>query len=191
MNLARIVRRTAHSLALAMAAAACLAADDGQVPITVEAQPISDGVFADPAHAERQQARREIEDLIVRQVAAWNRGDLEGFCSEYTEDTIFISPSGLTRGREEVLARYLRRYPDRAAQGDLAIDILELATHDGTEVSLLDEARPGRVHSASVVGRWTLSFPEDTSKEPATGLTLLVLVKDDQGSWKILRDASM
>lgn len=128
---------------------------------------------ADPA----SKARREIEEVMERQDAAWNRGDLEGFCASYTEDTVFITPSGLRKGRSEVLARYRERYPDRAAQGNLSIEVLELTT-------LGDQA-------ATVVGRWTLAYPDQPDKETATGLTLLVFVRDASGEWKILRDASM
>ncbi len=172
----------------------------------------ADEVLADPAFAEphayvgrrgpglwdriltqrrHQQARQEIETLIERQVGAWNRGDLEGFCADYTEDTIFISPSGRSQGREQVLERYRKRYPDRSAQGTLSIDVLDFKGHDGTEVSMLGDARPSRIHSVSVVGRWTLEHPDDTSRETATGLTLLVFERTQDGSWKIVRDASM
>ena len=172
----------------------------------------ADEVLADPAFAEphdyvgrrgpslwdriltqrrHQEARRQIDTLIERQVGAWNRGDLEGFCAEYTEDTVFISPSGRTQGRSQVLERYRRRYPDRSAQGTLAIDILDFTGHDGTEVSMLGDARPSRIHSVSVVGRWTLEYPDDPAKETATGLTLLVFGREQDGSWKIVRDASM
>ncbi len=136
-------------------------------------------------------ARREIEEVMARQEAAWNRGDLEGFCADYTEDTVFISPSGLRRGRSEVLARYRQTYPDRAAQGNLTIEILELATLDGPEVSMPGDARPVPVHAATVVGRWTLRYPDQPEKEAATGLTLLVFARDERGEWKIVRDASM
>lgn len=140
----------------------------------------------------RAEARREIEELVARQVAAWNRGDLEAFCAEYHDGAVFVSPSGLTRGRQAVLDRYRQRYPDRAAQGELEIEILELATIDGTEVSMLGDARPGRVHGATVVGRWTLRYGGDAERETATGSTLIVFQRDAvDGGWKIVRDASM
>lgn len=119
----------------------------------------------------------EIQEVMDRQDAAWNRGDLEGFCASYTEDTVFIAPSGLRKGRSEVLARYRERYPDRAAQGNLSIEVLEFAELGAD--------------AATVVGRWTLTYPDQPDKETATGLTLLVFVRDEAGEWKILRDASM
>jgi peptidoglycan/xylan/chitin deacetylase (PgdA/CDA1 family) len=137
-----------------------------------------------------ERAQAEIQTLITEQVAAWNRGDLETFCAYYAEAAIFVSPTGLTRGRAEVLARYRRRYPTRAAQGQLSIEILELATPTGNEISLLGDARPGRVHGASVVGRWHLTYPDDATKDSASGMTLIILQRQAKG-WRIVRDASM
>ena len=51
-------------------------------------------------------ALEEVRKLIETQVAAWNRGDLDAFTAAYADDAAFLSPTGLTRGRNEVLARY-------------------------------------------------------------------------------------
>ncbi|TMB53748.1 MAG: hypothetical protein E6J47_09090 [Chloroflexi bacterium] len=51
--------------------------------------------------------------VLQQQVQAWNRGDLEAFCSVYDEDATYASPSGLVRGPAAVLGRYRKRYPDR------------------------------------------------------------------------------
>ena len=47
----------------------------------------------------------EVLSLLDRQASAWNRGDMEAFCSAYADDAVFLAPSGGTRGRSEVLAR--------------------------------------------------------------------------------------
>ncbi|MFQ5599258.1 MAG: SgcJ/EcaC family oxidoreductase [Candidatus Krumholzibacteriia bacterium] len=169
----------------------------------------ADEVLADPAFAEpheyvgshgpglwdrlldarrQKRVRQEIRALLETQAADWNRGDVETFCSVYAGDAAFVSPSGLTRGRQAVLERYRRRYPDRAAMGNLSLDVIEVRPASGTEVSMLGDARPSRVHSVSVVARWTLSYPD---KEPATGLTLLVFRRRASGGWEIVQDASM
>ena len=41
---------------------------------------------------------------------------------------------------------------------------------------MLGDSRPGAIHGASVVARWTLSYPD---REDASGLTLLVLRRQD------------
>jgi peptidoglycan/xylan/chitin deacetylase (PgdA/CDA1 family) len=134
-----------------------------------------------------KEARTAARDLLARQSAAWNRGDLEAFCAVYADDATFISPSGLTRGRDEVLARYRRRYPDQAAMGSLSLEVLEIRSAEGTEVSMMGDARPSRIHGLTVTARWTLAY---TDREPATGLTLLVL-RPGQAGWHIVQDASM
>jgi peptidoglycan-N-acetylglucosamine deacetylase len=132
-------------------------------------------------------AREGVRKLLDVQSQAWSRGDVEAFCSTYAEDATYVSPSGLTRGRQEVLARYRKRYPGREAMGTLTLDVLEMRTAWGIEVSLLDDAVPGRVQSVSVVARWTL---RRAGQPDATGLTLIVLRPRGEG-WEIVQDASM
>lgn len=168
----------------------------------------ADDVLADPAFTEthavvapfgyslwlrydlerrEREARARIEELIGAQVADWNRGDLEAFCRPYADDAAFVTPKGITRGREEVLRRYRASYADPAAMGTLAIAVDEIRLISGTEVSVFGDAVPGRVHGATLLGRWTLTF---AGKPPATGFTLLVLRRTAQG-WRIVQDASM
>jgi uncharacterized protein (TIGR02246 family) len=133
------------------------------------------------------EARDAVARLLARQAEAWTRGDLEAFCSVYAEDATFVTPSGSTHGRRQVLERYRLRYPGREAMGELTLEILETRTARGTEISLLDDAVPSRIHGVSVVARWTL---RRAGRPDATGLTLLVLQPDGDG-WRIVQDASM
>jgi peptidoglycan/xylan/chitin deacetylase (PgdA/CDA1 family)/ketosteroid isomerase-like protein len=176
----------------------------------------ADEVLADPAYDEahdyiglrglslwdrlldrdrRLEARRDVAKLIAQQAAAWNRGDLETFTSCYHEDAVFISSSGLTSGREELLQRYRRRYPDRQAMGHLTLEILEIHLLSGIEVSVLGDSRPGAIHGLSVAARWSLSGMSgagDSGEERApdtSGMTLLVFQKC-KGKWEIVHDAS-
>ena len=136
---------------------------------------------------EAEQTRDDIGKLIAEQVEAWNRGDLAAFTSVYADDAAFVSPSGMARGRQAVLDRYTARYPDRAAMGTLRLDLDEIRPLWGMEITPGNDAVPGRIHGASAVGRWTLSYPD---KEPATGRTLLVLTRAGN-RWTIVQDASM
>jgi hypothetical protein len=52
---------------------------------------------------------------------------------------------------------------------------------------MLGDARPSRVHGLTITARWSLAYPD---REPATGLTLLVLRPGPEG-WRIVQDASM
>jgi len=108
---------------------------------------------------------------LETQAAAWSRGDLDAFASVYAEDALFLSPSGTTRGRAELVERYRRRYPDAAAMGRLTLEVIEVRAGADT---------------AGVAARWTLSYPD---RPDATGLTLLVFRKTVEG-WQIVQDAS-
>ena len=120
----------------------------------------------------------EAVTVLQTQVAAWNRGDLPTFCEVYVEDATFLSPSGITRGRQAVLDRYRKRYPDKAAMGTLALDPIETRP-----VSPRDS---GPVLAVSIAARWTLSYPD---KPQASGLTLVVLHRVG-ARWQIVQDAS-
>lgn len=129
--------------------------------------------------------RDEVLSLVQKQVAAWNRGDLDAFCAAYADDAVFVTPpraaqpdagvsasEGVTRGRAEVLARYKKRYPDGKAMGQLAIDPYDVReTKDAVSVS----------------AKWTLRFSD---RAPASGNTVIVLVRTTAG-WRIVHDASM
>jgi len=132
-------------------------------------------------------ARRAIEDLLGRQAAAWNRGDLEAFCSVYADDATFLSPSGVTKGRQAVIDRYRSRYPDQAAMGHLALEILEARPIWGMETDRQSNAVPGEIQGMTIAARWSLTSP---GKETVSGLTLLVLRPRGDG-WVIVQDASM
>ncbi|MDQ1348840.1 MAG: hypothetical protein QG573_2216 [Acidobacteriota bacterium] len=117
--------------------------------------------------------RAELSALLAAQAADWSRGDVEAFASIYADDATFVAPTGMTQGRAALVERYRRRYPDRAAMGTLALEVLEV--------------RPGGESVASVVARWTLAYPD---KPAVSGLTLLVFHRLPAG-WRIVQDASM
>jgi peptidoglycan/xylan/chitin deacetylase (PgdA/CDA1 family) len=135
-------------------------------------------------------AQTTVEALLKTQSDAWNRGDLDTFTSVYAEDASFLSPTGLTQGRQQVLERYRRRYPDRKAMGTLSLEIVEVRPSQGIEVTALGDARPSRVHGLSVAARWRLAYTDQPDKKTAEGLTLLVL-RPHGKSWEIVQDASM
>jgi peptidoglycan/xylan/chitin deacetylase (PgdA/CDA1 family)/ketosteroid isomerase-like protein len=135
-------------------------------------------------------ARSAVEALLKTQSDAWNRGDLETFTSVYAEDAAFLATTGLTRGRQQVLERYRRRYPDQKAMGTLSLEIIEARPAQGVEYTALGDARPSRVHALSVAARWKLAYPDQPDKKTAEGLTLLVLRRHGD-TWEIVQDASM
>ncbi len=116
-------------------------------------------------------ASKDIRALLDDQVAAWNRGDLDAFMTAYWKSPgqTFCGSDGVTRGWETVLARYKKRYSDRAAMGTLAFSDLE--------ITLL--ARD----AALVLGRWQLKREKDSPG----GVFTLVLRRFSEG-WRIIHD---
>ncbi len=115
--------------------------------------------------------RAAIEQLLEHQVAAWNRGDLEGFMAHYgqSDDLTFSSGGTTERGWQATLDRYRRRYPDRQSMGTLAFSDLEI--------------HPLGHAAAYVLGRWTLR----RHAAPLAGNFTLVLRRPQQ-DWLIVHD---
>ena len=114
--------------------------------------------------------RKEITAILHKQAAAWNAGNIDTFMKPYRKspDLTFSSGGRVTRGWDETLARYRRRYPTREAMGHLTFDELEIN-------------RLSR-NVALVLGRWQLE-----REEPIGGVFSLVL-KKESGRWAIVHD---
>lgn len=110
-----------------------------------------------------------VRQVMTAQQKAWNNGDIPAFMEGYADTVCFIGASGTTCGKEEVTARYLSRYPDRAAMGRLHFTIGEVLP-------------AGEAH-AWTTGNWTLYRQADTL---GGGFTLL-WVQGAEG-WRIARD---
>jgi uncharacterized protein (TIGR02246 family) len=117
-------------------------------------------------------APNPVTAMLETQAKAWNAGDLKSFCAVYVDDAVFVTPNGITRGRQQVLERYAKKYPDKKAMGTLSF-VFEDVRVDGA--------------AASVIAQWKLAYPD---KPEAKGHTLLSLRQKD-GKWFIVHDASM
>lgn len=130
-------------------------------------------VFAFSCCAVAQKPATAIQDLLTRQAADWNRGDLDAFASGYknSPDILFIG-STVQHGYAGMLASYKAHYPTREAMGTLGFSQLEI--------------QPLDARFATVTGHFHL---ERTSAGGgnANGYFLLVLEMTSQG-WKIVRD---
>ncbi|HEX8177579.1 MAG TPA: nuclear transport factor 2 family protein [Pyrinomonadaceae bacterium] len=123
-----------------------------------------------PGKRERQMMT-EVRAVLDAQVAAWNRGDIEGFMRGYAEsdDTIFISGDTVTRGWQTVLNRYKKGYDSREKMGVLTFSELEIT--------------PFGKDAAIVIGRWQLKRAGD---EPKGRFTLIL--RRTQAGWRIVHD---
>lgn len=128
-----------------------------------------------PAKTTPQESKttREVRAVLDAQVAAWNRGDLEGFMKGYwrSPELTFTSGTTQTSGWDETLARYKRRY-----QGEGR----EMGTLTFADISILPLER----HTALARGRWKLVFSDGKSSE---GLFTLVLKQLPEG-WRVIHD---
>ena len=112
-----------------------------------------------------------IRSLLDNQVAAWNRGDVDGFMQGYwdSDSTVFTSGGTLTTGYREVLSRYRKAYDSREKMGslkfsDLAIQILSPKI-------------------AVAMGVWSLTRNSDS----LWGRFTLIIEKKPEG-WRITHD---
>ena len=113
----------------------------------------------------------DIRTLMETQAGAWNEGDLVRFVADYLDSPRmrFVSGGSVRYGTDDVLERYRRTYPDRAAMGVLAFTDLDVRV-------LSDEY-------VFVFGRYSLERENDAP----TGLFTLLFERTGDG-WKISHD---
>ena len=116
-------------------------------------------------------AEAEIRAVMKGQVAAWNRGDIDGFMEGYARSnaTEFVSGDKLTRGWQTVRDRYKKKYDSLAKMGRLTFSEIKI-TPIGSDAAI-------------VVGRWKLARKSDKPR----GLFTLVFRRTAAG-WRIVHD---
>ena len=70
----------------------------------------------------------EVRNVLAKQNAAWNRGDVDTFMVGYWENDslMFIGKSGVTYGYKNTLANYKRNYPDTTVMGKLTFTLIQV-----------------------------------------------------------------
>ena len=70
----------------------------------------------------------EVRNVLAKQNAAWNRGDVDGFMVGYWENDslMFIGKSGVTYGYKNTLANYKKNYPDTITMGKLTFTLIQV-----------------------------------------------------------------
>lgn len=116
----------------------------------------------------------QVVAVMRAQEAAWNRGDLAAFMELgywHSPELTFFSGGEVSRGFDEMLARYRRNYEGAGKErGTLAFTQLDV-------VPLADGVAMAR-------GRWDLDY---AAKKDVGGLFTLVLRRID-GVWRIVHD---
>lgn len=105
------------------------------------------------------------------QVAAWNRGDIDGFMQGYARSpaTEFVTGDSLTRGWQTVRDRYRKKYDSREKMGTLTFTNVKIT--------------PLSSDAALALGRWKLVRKSD---KPHGIFTLLF--RRTPGGWRIVHD---
>lgn len=118
-----------------------------------------------------QSETNEIRKVLDDQVAAWNRGDIDGYMQGYwkSDSTVFASGGNLTRGYQDVLARYKKSYDSREKMGSLQFRDL-----------VVRQISPA---AAVAMGIWELK----RSADKPWGRFTLILEKKPEG-WRITHD---
>ena len=116
---------------------------------------------------------RAIRSVLDKQVADWNRGDMEAFAAGYknSPDILFIG-SKISRGYAQMLDTYRKNYSTKEKMGTL--------NFSGLEVQPLDE------RFATVTGHFHLERTAAGGGN-SDGHFLLVFEKTPDG-WKVVRD---
>jgi ketosteroid isomerase-like protein len=114
-----------------------------------------------------------IRAVLDAQAAGWNRGDLEGYMDGYdrSPNTEFVGGDNITRGWQQVLDQYKKRYNSREKMGTL--------TFSDLEITVLSK------DAALVLGRWRLKRASD---EPHG--TFSLLFRKTKAGWRIVHDHS-
>ena len=115
----------------------------------------------------------DIRAVLDRQVADWNRVDVDSFMQGYdrSDQTLFIGKN-VTRGWQQVIERYRTTYPTREKMGQLSFS--EIEVHPlGDEYAL-------------VIGRFHLTRAAEKGGD-ASGVFRLTFHRTSEG-WKIIAD---
>ena len=130
------------------------------------------GAAAPKRKPQMSKEAREIQAVLDRQVAAWNRRDLEGFMEGYwkSSDLSFYSGGTKTSGWQSTIDRYRDRYQSEGREMG-RLDFSDI------QIELLGP------RAAFVRGHWHLKMESGD----VGGLFTLIFRKVSEG-WKIIHD---
>ena len=126
----------------------------------------------------RAAVRVELEAMLRRAAVAWNRGDLDGFMSDYLpgDSTTYIGGRGLVRGPTAIRASYARLFSGEMQRDSLSFVILDV-----------DPVAPD---VANLIAQYILTRRAGgRDSVTARGPTSL-LVRRVDGRWRIVHDHS-
>jgi len=117
------------------------------------------------------EANTEILAVLNTQVAAWNRGDIDGFMDGYvrSDKLEFVSGGKITRGWQTVRDRYHRKYDNAAKMGRLTFSDIQYNSLNAKHVIVL--------------GSWSLRRKNDNPHG-----TFALIFRLTPAGWRIVHD---
>lgn len=129
-------------------------------------------IAGEPARADDAEAAA-VKSELMREAAAWNRGDLDGYLAGYERAaTTMMVGKEIYRGWDSIAAHYRAGYTGARRMG--RVEFREL------------EVRALGAGYALAVGRWSLARPAGDGGS-ASGFFTLTLHKGPEG-WRIIVD---
>ena len=114
---------------------------------------------------------QSIQQLLDKQVAAWNTGNIDAFMLGYWENDslLFMGKNGPTYGYATTLKNYKKNYPDTAHMGQLAFTITRMQALNADHYFII-----GQFHLKRSIGDAQGNFT--------------LLCRKINGVWKIIAD---
>jgi ketosteroid isomerase-like protein len=105
------------------------------------------------------QDRQAILNVLETQRQAWNRGDIDGFMQGYwkSDSLTFVGKTAPVYGWQTTLDNYKKRYPGKAAMGQLTFTVIKLQLLDSKNAFMLGGWHLTRA-SGGIGGYFTLWF---------------------------------
>jgi beta-aspartyl-peptidase (threonine type) len=131
------------------------ASADAEARAAAAAEAAAQDVTADEADA----VRTAVGAVLVEQVDAWNRGDIDSFAEHYwkSDDVTFSSGGQTTRGWQATVDGYRERYPTPETMGQVTLSNLEITPLGNSAAMVLGEWKLER-ESDPIGGNFTLLF---------------------------------
>ena len=135
------------------------------VSVSVLFGALARGAGTDPA--------AEIRAVMTAQVAAWNRGDIDGFMNGYAKsaDIEFVSGDKIIRGWQTVRDNYRKKYDSREKMGRLAFSEIKVTQLNAS--------------TALVAGQWSLRRKGD---RPHGTVVLVFRRLPPSRAWRVVHD---
>lgn len=118
----------------------------------------------------KNSGKTEILQVLKSQTNEWNKGNIPGFMLGYdnSDSMQFITQRGRTTGYKNVLNRYSKSYPNKAAMGQLSFENLIIT--------------PLSDSLSQVYGNWVVK------KDTVISGNFSLILKNKPEGWKIIID---